>query len=566
MRMKNRLYKFFAKHNNIIIFAFAACMLFMLIMMGIYYVVYSKNVKKNELKSVQQTIEQIANNIDKTLSSIKFTIEFVSTNDIVLEQIVYNDDGDYKSQLKDLNKAWSMIGSIENYQYVHSAEFYIDDRKAISKEHVNYFGWSDAENEWWYDSLMSQRTAVMWVPPYVEGPASGENAVEVFSCISTIKDYKKSIVEPVAIIKLDCESRELYKIIDNVSINNNVFIGICDNDNKVIFSGNKDKIGKNIDDEIAAMKSGTNYKICADIPITGWKMVTVISDKSSFYDMRVSPVALTAAIVGVIVFCVMLIILLYIVFSKNFIIRISGLVSEFEANEEREEVLDNRLEQILTDFKEMIARKYNDEILLKEAEFKSLQAQINPHFLYNTLDSIRWLVRQEDNRSAENMLNDLARYFRFSLSKSKDVVTIENEIDIANAYMRIQTHRFGNKFTYETYIDDAVLQYKIPKLTIQPFLENVLLHGMNDASGNMCNINVAAVEDDDYIEICISDNGKGMTDEQIKKLFGDCGGYGVYNVNRRLLLFSDNKEGCGIEVHSKPGRYTSVILKIKKVL
>lgn len=566
MKIKKNLYNFFTKHYNIIVLVFSGCMMLMLIMMGTYYAFYSKSVKKNELMSIEQTVEQVANNVDNTLSSVKFTMEFMSTNDMVLDQIIYNNDGGYEDQIEKLNEAWNMALTVENYRYIYGVKFYIDDRKAISKEHLNYFGWSNAESELWYAALMSKKSGVMWLPPYKDKTVSAENNTsEVFSYISTVKNYKDSITEPVAIIKLDCESREVYKIINDVSIAQSVFIGICDENNKIIFADNEDMIGKYTDRGFDIVWKGNNYKIYADIPTPGWKLVAVISE-NSLCGSYILPVVLILVIIGVVLFAIMLIILLYIVFSKNFIKRISGMVSEFETNGGGEEVLDNRLEEILNNYKDMIAQKYRNEILLKEAELKSLQAQINPHFLYNTLDSINWLVKQDDNKGAEKMLNDLAGYFRFSLSKSKDIVTIENEMDIADSYMRIQKHRFGNKFSYETHIDDAVLAYKIPKLTMQPFLENVLLHGINSETGKICNIIVSAIEEDDYIEICISDNGKGMTEDQIKKLFDDCGGYGVYNVNRRLRLFSDDCTVCGVEVRSVPNKYTTVILRIKKIL
>ncbi|MBP3359779.1 MAG: sensor histidine kinase [Clostridia bacterium] len=571
MNIKNKFNELFTKHYNIILLVFSGCMLLMLIIMSMYFAFSGRSIKKNELASLEQTITQAANNVDNIISSVKFTMEFMCTSDDVLEQLIYDNDGEYNDQLDNLQEAWDLAVVVANYRYIHDVKFYIDDRKAISRERMNYFGLSYAETQPWYKKLIEKPSGSLWISPYndvdrlSDTDAAEQNVSEVFSYISTVKNYKESIMKPVAIIRLDCESRNIYKVLNSISLPGRLFLGICDENNKIIFSDNEALLGRNIEDGNNGTWNKKDLKISADIAASGWRLVAVMP-KNTFFGAYMSSNVLTLLAASIVVFCVMLVILLYIMFSNNFIRRVSGMVSEFEIKGGRDDILDNRLERILNNYKEVLVQKYEGEILIKEAELKALQSQINPHFLYNTLDSVNWLIRKEDTVNAGKMLNDLAGYFRSSLSKNEDIVTIKSEMEIVGTYMRIQKYRFENKFIYESHFDDDVLKYKIPKLTIQPFLENALLHGIDSRSGKICKINVSAVEEDDHILICVSDNGKGMTQEQTDKLFEDGGGYGIYNVNRRLQLFSDNREGYGIEVRSQLGRYTTVLLKIIKKL
>ena len=198
-----------------------------------------------------------------------------------------------------------------------------------------------------------------------------------------------------------------------------------------------------------------------------------------------------------------------------------------------------------------------------------LQSQINPHFLYNTLDSIIWMIQSRRYDGASKMVSALAGFFRISLNRGEDFITIGKEMTHAEKYMEIQGIRFEDKFTFEISCDESIKKYMCPKLIIQPLAENAVYHGMEGMYGDG-EIEITAREKGNLIYIDVSDNGEGMSKEQINKLI--CGdvisskrgsGIGVKNVNERIKHCFGNQ--YGIDVISEIDEGTTFRIVIPKV-
>jgi len=252
-------------------------------------------------------------------------------------------------------------------------------------------------------------------------------------------------------------------------------------------------------------------------------------------------------------------------------------------------------EQAVLRLNEIIDRNNLIAISKKQAEYLALQNQINPHFLYNTPDTIVWLAEGGQNRavvdSIAEMTEALATFFRYTISNLENLVTLEDELANIENYYYIQQFRFGSKLDlkiqYDRYPDDDFtemdfLQCKLPKLTLQPIVENSIYHGIERKIGKgHLVIRISASEERLYIRI--SDDGRGMTDEKLKELNEKLrrldvetdvpekeeekkpahGGIAVVNVNRRIkLLFG---EEYGIHVYSKEGIGTDVIVELPLV-
>lgn len=206
----------------------------------------------------------------------------------------------------------------------------------------------------------------------------------------------------------------------------------------------------------------------------------------------------------------------------------------------------------------------------RKQEFDTLQSQINPHFLYNTLDIIVWMIENEQKAEAVKAVTALARFFRISLSKGKSIITVRDELEHVRNYLMIQHMRFKNKFTYEIQAEDGVLELAILKLMLQPLVENAIYHGMEfmDGDGEIL-LKVWKEEGDLYFSVI--DNGLGMTEEQVGNLFTGAShvdskrgsGIGVKNVNERIKLYFGEKYGLSIE--SEPDEGTTVKIHLPVV-
>ena len=207
-----------------------------------------------------------------------------------------------------------------------------------------------------------------------------------------------------------------------------------------------------------------------------------------------------------------------------------------------------------------------EEITLKKTELNALQAQINPHFLYNTLDSIAWMCEEERNKEAVVMVNALAKLFRISISRGHELITIQKECEHAESYLKIQKYRYKNQFTYEFRVQESCREYLCNKITLQPIIENAIYHGLDMSDEGKILIEVK--ERDDNIVLSVSDNGVGMSKEQCREILHrdvkDKAGIGIKNVNDRIRIYFGEQYGLSIESELDEG--TCVEICIPKIL
>lgn len=218
-----------------------------------------------------------------------------------------------------------------------------------------------------------------------------------------------------------------------------------------------------------------------------------------------------------------------------------------------------RIQQLMSTVRE-------EEINLRKTELKALQAQINPHFLYNTLDSIAWMCEQGRNTDAVKMVHALARLFRISISKGNELIPIAKEIEHAESYLQIQKYRYKNQFTYEFDVDPTCLDYYCNKITLQPIIENAINHGL-DLLVDEGRITVRVYPDGEDIVFTVQDNGVGMSEEQVASILHqdpkDRTGIGIKNVNDRLQIYFGKQYGLHITSELDVG--TCVEIRMPKI-
>lgn len=206
-----------------------------------------------------------------------------------------------------------------------------------------------------------------------------------------------------------------------------------------------------------------------------------------------------------------------------------------------------------------------EEINLRKTELKALQAQINPHFLYNTLDSIAWMCEQGRSADAVEMIHALARLFRISISKGHELIPIAREIEHAENYLQIQKHRYKNQFTYAFHVDPGCLDYYCNKITLQPIIENAIMHGLA-LLVDEGRIDVQVCQEGGDIVFRVQDNGVGMSPEQAAVILEDNQdrtGIGIKNVNDRLRIYFGKQ--YGLRVTSEPDVGTCVEIRMPKI-
>ena len=204
----------------------------------------------------------------------------------------------------------------------------------------------------------------------------------------------------------------------------------------------------------------------------------------------------------------------------------------------------------------------------RKNEFDVLQSQINPHFLYNTLDIIVWMIENEKQSEAVKAVTALARFFRISLSRGKSIISVRDELEHVRNYLTIQHMRFKNRFTYTIEADDEVLELASLKLILQPLVENAIYHGMEFMDGDG-EIRIRAFREGEDLYMTVSDNGLGMTEEQAERILHDTShvpsshgsGIGVRNVNERIKLYFGKEYGLTIQSELDVGTMVTIHLR-----
>lgn len=222
------------------------------------------------------------------------------------------------------------------------------------------------------------------------------------------------------------------------------------------------------------------------------------------------------------------------------------------------------VEQMVARMDNLMRESTEKQERLRVAELALLQAQINPHFLYNTLDTIIWLIEAEKAEAAEKMVSDLSDFFRHTLSNGKDIVSLEDERKQVTSYLQIQQVRYKDILTYSVDIDEDIMNKMLPKLTLQPLVENALYHGIKEKRGGGT-IKVKGARFGDEIIIKVVDDGAGIAPERLAELKKAMNGeervgFGLVTVHERLKLFFGDE--AGLEVESNVGAGTTITVRI----
>lgn len=307
---------------------------------------------------------------------------------------------------------------------------------------------------------------------------------------------------------------------------------------------------------------------------TGWKLVGVVPAES----LASNHIQLRLFGVFIVLFFIFFLVFVNLGVSERIAVPIKALeqsVKELEAGSETVDIaiggpyevqhLGNSIRSMVSTMRQLMDDIIRQEESKRKSELDVLQSQINPHFLYNTLDSIVWMIENNRYDDAIVMVTSLARLFRISLSRGRTLITVGEELEHARHYMTIQKMRFKNKFTSEIRADGEALGCETVKLVVQPIVENAIYHGMEYADGDGEILVWAHIEGEDlYIDV--TDNGPGMRQEQVDRLLREDGGpavpsrrgsgIGLRNVHQRIQLTYG--EPYGLEIESEPDEGTTI--------
>ncbi len=534
---------------------------------------YNQTIEDSAKTTTAQVVSNISMSIDTFVSDRVETLENI--RNVVEEE--YDDEQKMYGDLQTIFDLRSDIVSIVLY-----------DNQGNILEYIAYEGMVLKDNYKENNQSFDVNINMVDIEYQISDPHVQNLFVQEYPWIVTMTTKAITEENQLIYVTMDIEFSGISKYIDKISIGSRGYVYVADEYGNIIYHPQQQLIFSNLKEENTAIiptlvKEGTyvgNNNIYSTAYVDGadWyiigmssieEMVTV--NLNEFIDYTLIIIAcgiLIATIIGLIL-------------AKNLTSPMHGLMSEMARFEENVEsynmpeskgfyevrTLTKSFDHMVIRIKHLMEEIISEEQELRKFELKALQAQINPHFLYNTLDSILWMCQQNGNIEAAEMVSALANFFRISISRGHDIITIEDEMKHVESYLVIQNIRYKNQFTYKFDVDQEVLKYKCLKITLQPFVENAIYHGI-DRMVDEGEITISGKKEGDKIVLSVTDNGIGMTQEQIEALFienSDKVGVGVQNVHSRIKIFFGDEYGISVQSELDEGPTIRVEFPILEV-
>lgn len=605
-KMGNSFKKMSFKSKLIFSFIFVSIIPILLVQ-SISYFNTTSAMKENVNELITYNLAQTEKNLNTTLNSYMDILYQIYTDDEIIELVKkINAETDsameislLRDKLSKLTNSKEGIRSIAILSAGGKTAFY--DTLTASSLDSSWMNKNFEKSEF-YRNITSSKGSVLIPTSYAS--QLGDKKYYLFHIANKMVDFNDIRKDAIGVIVISIDEDIIYRACNEVdakkeakkSVRSVNFI--VDKNGYIISFPDKDLIGANIslydpagtngrEDEYTAAARKISYFDSSSIITNsltseknGWIIVNAV-DQSFLFSKVYMTQRLTITF-GILALLFSIIIIFYV--TRNFSGSIGKILHAMKTAQEGElsvrvELDDDgdEMSAIAARFNKMIYKinKLVEEVRAatfkqKEAEIRALEAQINPHFLYNTLDAINWMAIEKDEHEISNMLKSLAQILRYSVNKSNSIVKLREEIEWLKQYIYLQQTRFNYSFECFMEVDEKVLDFNIHKLLFQPFIENVIIHGFEGINkGGVLDIGIKGWENS--IMIVIRDNGKGIDPETVSKLnspddkeiTAKGSGLGVSNVFNRIKMYYGDSGSWQVE--SETGKGTTITLKIPKL-
>lgn len=527
----------------------------------IFIVMYENTVEENAIINSTQAVGQASNTISSYTQDMSEVMDMLELN-------IYEDD-EWEDFVSSLLSIRTDIVAITNYNMDGAMIGYWSEsaQKVYVTTNLSYQGIID-EDESEEELNISK--------PHVETLFAND-----YPWVVTISKQVGDGDENDIQIGMDIQFSEIANYIDNVGIGQHGYCFIVDMGGNIVYHPQQQLINSGIKEESTAefsemadgsyTRSNVIYTL-ETIENCGWRVVGV-----SYVDEMITDKVESMGIISVAILIMVLVTILGVgfIFASVFSYpakKLKRAMEEFEMHAEEFEYdpvsgtreiiqLSDSFGHMTVRVQELMEQVRREEIILRKTELNALQAQINPHFLYNTLDSIAWMCEEERTQEAVEMVNALAKLFRISISKGHELISIERELQHATSYLQIQNFRYRNQFTYKIEAEESCMQFLCNKITLQPIIENAIYHGL-DRMVDEGEITIRIYAQDEDIVMQVEDNGLGMTEEQCKEILlresGDRTGIGIKNVHDRVQIYFGEIYGLSIESELDEGTIVTI--------
>lgn len=556
----------------------------MLILGSVMYLRFSLLSRQEIVQNTQNLMERAGENLEDYLVSMRRISDAVYYNVIK--------ENDFADKASNIQTGMNLLYEA-NRDNLKSIAVYNNYGSLIAAEPIaSQKEDPDVTSQIWFKQAMDEMENMHFSVPHIQNLFDDDSFryywVISLSRVVEITDNGDS--QP-GVLLVDMDYSSIARMMKKMnSDNNGQYFYLCDSNGNIIYHSRQTQLFKGICRENSVEASGhkdgvydevfegEHRKIVVNtISYTGWKLIGVIPYSAFTHGM----INVRYFIVMVMLLMAMTLVIINRIVSVRIsrpILKLNDSVSDYEAGKKPDIYIGGFME--IRHLGDSIQKSYEQiELLMKKivveqnerrkSELEALQSQINPHFLYNTLESITWMIEGEKNDEAVFMISQLAKLFRISLSKGRTIITVRDELQHAQSYMNIQKIRYKNRFEVIFDVDEAVYNFCTVKLILQPILENAINYGVG-VMEDCGEITIAGRIKGDDIILSVTDNGIGMSEEEVKYLLTDSkrapqhgSGVGLVNVNNRIQLLFGRE--YGLTIVSEPDEGTTVFIRLPAV-
>jgi len=578
MFIKFKRFRDFSIRTKLII-GFLTILLPLVLLLSIVFYSYSAEiVLKQSLEQTREIVEQFSISLDNYMGLMRNKMEILADSPTIQEELNTHQD---KEDIKN-DSFYSRNKRIRRIM--------LQIYSSVTMNDVEIYGINETNH---YLSLWSKKYEIPDKDILFENAnlskgrsvlVNNINDADTIQMIKMVKDLQT--YKPIGYIRFGLKRNYIEKMAKNINFGSDGSVVIFDeNLNKISGIAHDSALSKLLKEKPSignfSYSEGKNEYTAVHIhsDSTGWTTVGVIPLRYINKDLA----GIQYLTVIIIVLTIIIGVTVSVIIAQSLILPLENTVNaleKFSRGDFAVRLKENRCDEIgklnrifnkaIKEINELMQKVTQSEILNKEMEFKTLQSQMNPHFLYNTLDTINWLAFKEKQTEICNLVAAISSLIRASISNKKSIITIEQELDYVKNYIYIQHIRYKDRFDIIYDIDESLLKQAVPKLIIQPIVENAIIHGIeNSKNKNLLYISVK--RENECIIIIVKDTGIGMTDEKVSELLkeplnaeGDeqkaHTNLGLYVVHKRIqLMYGDL---YGLTVQSQAGEGTTVTLHI----
>jgi two-component system sensor histidine kinase YesM len=443
---------------------------------------------------------------------------------------------------------------------------------------------SNIVNQSWYLSAARAGDKYVFSSPHVQNIFKGRYSWVV--TISRTVSLKNSSIPEKSVFAIDMNFKSMEESCSKITIGSRGYVFILDENNNIIYHPQQQMIYSNIKSEDLEFISGkadgeytytdgNSIIVIRSLKHTNWKLIGI----SYLEDAKATRDEVIRFLGFLLIIAMFFLIIIAVIMSRQItkpIVRLTEAMSEVEKGNLQVHTDENSFYEVsylgqsfnhmIDRINELLEQIKAEEQELRKSELKALQAQINPHFLYNTLDSILWMCERNEGEGAVIMVQALANLFRFSISKGNELINIRDEIKHAESYLIIQKIRFKDQFEYFIEADESTLPCKTLKIILQPMIENAIYHGINKMV-DKGRIDIKIKDRGDSILMQVIDNGLGMTEDVLEGILEQEStfsyGIGVKNVHNRIQIYFGKE--YGLSFVSEPDMGTTVNISIPRI-